>query len=131
MNSMPQFSRAQIMLRYAVLTTFLLVFNGLWQYGQIDLGILAFIIIFNLKYMIYDVIVGYSIGRFTVYRNYWHLIGYGTAAALDLSFVFASSVPRSESEFALVGLILVTPWVLGFAYALSWLEVFVTKVIKL
>jgi hypothetical protein len=128
---MPQFTRAQIMLRYAAVTAFFIVFASLRKLSATDLGILAFVVIFNLKYMIYDVATKYSVERFGIFRNYWHLIGYGTAAVLDLSLIFAATTADSKGAFALLGLVVITPWVLMGGYALSWLEVFVVKAIKL
>jgi hypothetical protein len=131
LNTMPQFSRMQITLRYAALTAFLIVFAALRRHGDIDLIVLAFIVVFSLKYMAYDAAVGYSVKRFKLHRNYWHLIGYGTAAAIDLSFLFAATGSDIKSQFALLGLIIVTPWILLAGYFLSLLEVFVIKMIKL
>lgn len=67
----------------------------------------------SIKFFVYDVIVGVIATKFSSFKaRPWLLVGYALAVAADMLFTYGSATDGTDTAFAFLGTLVITPWIL-------------------
>jgi hypothetical protein len=95
---------------------------------KVNLFAVLIVFIFNIKYILYEVIVGVVMQKYKhATKMPWYYLGLTLAALLDMVAVTIALREDAETGFALFALLILTPWYLLGAIMLMVVQVYLKK----